>query len=392
MNIVTVPYHDWRKILKEGFRTRDAHFIESLEGNEEISKVLVINRPTTPLEYLIKRKNVQLNYKVLKKNRKFTLYEVSEKLYLIDFVSNDMLGQVLNPYLWISKKYSDAHFITFINESLALLQMENAFLYSQNVWASSLLEKLPLNLKIFDAWDNFLKFPHLQKHLSLLKKNYETYADVSMFWTTNTEENQQNFQKQFQPKAIYVISNGVDVERFSTQNTYRIPEDIKTIDRPIVGFGGKVTHLLDVELLNHLIQNSTHQFVIVGQILDKQIYKKIEKRENFHYLGDKHYDDYPNYVNAFDICILPYKSINNHSGDSMKLYEYLALHKKVVSTKGNGADQLEKYIYLCENNSQFLENIQNTDNDKPYINENLYSWNYRVMQLLENIKANHYQD
>ena len=92
------------------------------------------------------------------------------------------------------------------------------------------------------------------------------------------------------------------------------------------------------------MDNPDFSFVFVGQILDKEVYKKIEKRDNVIFLGDKHYDIYPNYVANFDVCIIPY-NINEgqHGGDSIKAYEYLLTRKKVVGTKGNGLLDLKKH-------------------------------------------------
>ena len=57
VNVVIVPFHDYKKWNEEGFRTRDAHVCEHFSENSEIEKILVINRPTSLAEVLIKRKN-----------------------------------------------------------------------------------------------------------------------------------------------------------------------------------------------------------------------------------------------------------------------------------------------------------------------------------------------
>jgi hypothetical protein len=55
MDLIIIPFHDWRKSEKEGFRTRDVHFIKALTKEKSINKILVINRPITRLELLYKR-------------------------------------------------------------------------------------------------------------------------------------------------------------------------------------------------------------------------------------------------------------------------------------------------------------------------------------------------
>ena len=65
-NIVIIPFHDWRKIQQEGFRTRDAHFIKQFELNKNIENVLIINRPTTWLEILTKKQRLSIARAVYK--------------------------------------------------------------------------------------------------------------------------------------------------------------------------------------------------------------------------------------------------------------------------------------------------------------------------------------
>ncbi|WNH08602.1 glycosyltransferase [Thalassobellus suaedae] len=155
---------------------------------------------------------------------------------------------------------------------------------------------------------------------------------------------------------------------------------------PIVGFGGKITQLIDVELLNKTMKLSpTHSFVFVGQILDKKVYDKIEKADNFYYLGDKHYDEYPNYVKNFDICIVPYVvSKEKKSGaNSIKVYEYLSTGKKVVGTLSNGLEDLEEHLYIAKDEKEFALAIGQTINNKKLINLDIHSWSTKVDEFIK---------
>src|SRR5690606_14788182 len=99
MNLLIVPFHDWRKIILEGFRTRDAHFIEELDKNKDIVKV-IINRPTTIIEILLKRKLDLIKGDIVLKKNGFRLYKINKGLYVIDYVSNNFIGQILWGYKW----------------------------------------------------------------------------------------------------------------------------------------------------------------------------------------------------------------------------------------------------------------------------------------------------
>lgn len=389
MNLLIVPFHDWRKILLEGFRTRDAHFIEEFNKNKNDVKV-IINRPTTILEILLKRKRNLINGTIVHSSVNFKLYKLEDNVYLIDFISNDIFGQIVKGYSWFIEQYGNPKHIDFINESLSILKIkDNYHLLNQNVFAYNLSNKLNPLKSVFDAWDDFTKFNVYIGIRDKIVKAYRGYGKTCDFWITNSRDNITNFKRNFKPKNIFLISNGVDVYRFVEGNRNTTPKDIQCIPRPIVGFGGKITQLIDTDLLNETMKlTKDASFVLIGQMLDKQVYKKIQKLDNFFYLGDKHYDEYPNYVNFFDICIVPYvvDESKKSGANSIKVYEYLATNKKVVGTKGNGLLDLQEHLYLVDTAEEFSEELKNLENKKPPINIADHSWESKVSFLLNLLK------
>ena len=390
MNTVIAPFHDWRKILIEGSRTRDAHFIEEIRKNPE-NITVVINRPTTRVEILLKRKPNLLKYEVIFKKDNFKLYRIDSNFYLVDFISSDVISQIKDQYLWFEKQYGNKNYINFINDALGKLGIsKNYNLLNQNIFASKLSLALNPKISIFDAWDNFLKFDIYKEIKQSISQAYLNYGKTCDFWITNSNDNLKSFEQPFKPKKIYLIKNGVDLDRFVTQEENQIPEDLKNIPRPIIGFGGKISHLIDVELINKTmsIARST-SFVFVGQILNKSIYNSIKKYDNFYYLGDKHYDEYPNYVKNFDICIVPYviEEDKKSGANSIKVYEYLATNKKVIGTNSNGLEDLQDYLYIVNNAEEFAEEVKTNLNIKEKINIEEHSWKFKISQLTEVLNA-----
>lgn len=386
MNLVIIPFHDWRKSESEGFRTRDVHFIKSLSNNPEIDKILVVNRPSTWLEFLYKKQSKNLTGEIVLKEHKFSLTKVSANIYVTDYYSKDVIGQFIKRHLWFIEKYDDSSYLNFINKAFDILNIENHYLINQNIFSYKLANKLKSKRKLFDAWDNFLKFPAYQKIKQLLEDGYRSLAENMSIWTTNSQENINFYKSKFNISNIDLIKNGVKTNFIA--NTNQVPEDLKDLKKPIIGFGGKVSYLLNYNLINFITNdNPSASFVFVGQILNKDIFNKINKRDNVYFLGDKHYNDYPNYVQNFDICIVPY-NINEgqHGGDSMKAYEYLLTNKKVVGTKGNGLLDLEKHIYLVDNKKEFSIELKNIVNQKPPMNIKDHSWETKTNSLIQIIK------
>lgn len=387
MNIVIIPFHDWRKIIAEGFRTRDAHFIESLDRSEHVDKVIVINRPTTLLEIILKKKQKKIAGNVLLKRKGLRFIEVTEKIVVVDYVSNDIIGQIKNRFLWFIQKYEQKKFISFINECLNLINVSDYYVLSQNIFAYRLASKMAKDKLIFDAWDNFLKIDDYFPFKDEIEKGYNQYYKNSEFWITNSNDNIRYFCEEYEDLNIQLIKNGVDSKRFNPKITYVPQQDLESIPRPIVGFGGKITQTINLELLNYAILNCPEvSFVFLGQILDQNIYNSILKAKNVFYLGDKHYDKYPNYVNGFDICLVPYyvDEAKSSGTNPIKVYEYLSLGKKVIGTNGNGLEDLKEYLYTINNKEELVEEInKGSINNKTKISIDDHSWDTKTKELLD---------
>ena len=306
MNIIVIPFHDWRKFDKEGFRTRDAHIIQHLLRDDRVSKLVIINRPITYAEIIFKKINWKTKGICLYNSKKSQLVQVDKKGYVFDFLSYQILNQILKRKQWFFKAYGIDEFFYELNKALEKIEFKPDFLLSENVFAYDFCRKYSNIPCIFDAFDNLLKFSSLNANIKrLLYNSYLSYSSFAKIWVTNSDQNKKYYEKELKCKNIQVIRNGVDVEIFRT--TYGIPKDLRNISRPIIGIGAKITHLLDVNLINYLTDNNpSMNIVLIGQIIDKKNFNNIKKRDNFWYLGDKHYEEYPAYLKYFDVCILPY--------------------------------------------------------------------------------------
>ena len=386
MNLIVVPFHDWRKIILEGSRTRDAHFIKEMCKESGVIQVIV-NRPTTLLEIWLKRKPDLIEGELLISQGAFKFYRLEKNLYLTDFVSYDVIGQLFLGYKWFIKKYGDKNYLEFIKKATDSIGTPDEFsLLIQNVFAYQVTNLPGMDYRVFDAWDNFLKFKVYRKIRNHIHLAYQSLAENCDRWITNSRDNIEYFNREFGRLDIEWIANGVDLDHFGQSTaSVNIPDDLIGIEKPIVGFGGKISHLIDTELLNRTMEMTPEaSFVFVGQILDKDVFNQIKKLPNFHYLGDKHYSMYPRYVKNFDICIVPYviKREMRSGANSIKVYEYLAANKKVIGTNANGLEDLTEYLYVINSAEEFSMEIVNNISQKNTFNASQHSWKYKTNQLL----------
>lgn len=388
IDLTYIPYHDWRKILFEGNRTRDAHFIESLRENKNVGKLLIINRPITYAELVIKKKTYirRLKNEIVYKNKRGILYKIDEKTFLMDFLFKQNIAHTRNGRKWYFDAYGNKNFLSFYRECLKQLNIEDGYTVSSNIFSYKFISSIKTK-KIIDAWDNFNLIPDVSSVKDEILQAYQSLASDVDQWVTNSEENVAYYSKHFNIKNISIIKNGVSVDRF--KQDFKIPKELDLIrqrGKKIVGFGGKITHLFDTDLFNYIASyNKDFDFVIVGQIIDKKVFSKIKFKENVFYLGDKHYDIYPSYIKNFDVGIVPYKiNEEQHGGDSIKVYEYLAAGLAVVGTRGNGLQYLEKYINIADNHRDFSEFISSPSSKEKIILSEI-TWDKKVNQLLKKL-------
>src|SRR5262249_11768791 len=88
--------------------------------------------------------------------------------------------------------------------------------------------------------------------------------------------------------------------------------------------------------------------------------RMLQNVANIHLLGQKTYDELPNYAKAFDVAILPFV-INDLTlaANPLKLREYLAAGLPVVSSAIPEAEKLSKVLRIGRNRWDFLSQIQN---------------------------------
>lgn len=358
VDLVVIPYHDWRKVQREGARTRDAHLITCCVSHGNVGRVVIVNRPMTVAEMLYKRRSWKTKGEVVARGAFSRLVRVADSAFALDFFDRDSLGPVFGGKRWFFSAYGRKGYLREIEKFLARLGVVRFSCISFNVFAAAMFAGLPAEKKLFDAWDNFLKFPEHKNSKRLFREAYERCFRAADFQTTNSASNKSFFESDFGVVGCRVIGNGVDLEMFSRE--YDQPSDLRGIQRPIVGVGAKVTHLLDHELMNHVVEaNPDLSFVLVGQIVDKAVFGKINRRRNFFYLGDKHYDEYPAYVKAFDVCLVPYVvGEKEHGGDPIKLYEYLAANKPVVTTRCEGVSDEYGNVFVADSYDDFCKMIR----------------------------------
>lgn len=402
IDLIVFPMHDWVKCEKEGFRTRDAHLIKCFEKNKNIDKILVVDRPVTLPEILLKKKFWRVRKgKAIKKRSSSFLTKVSEKIYVLDIFSYQVIQPLIYKRDWWDYIFRRSEIIKKINDAISFLNLNNRVLFLWTPMATGVIGKLGEQMVAFDTLDNWTRHPEMKDKRGWIKRGYEIIKDRADVIFANSKETQK-FMSNPKTNPIF-IPNGVDKDFFQIKEN-KIPKDLKNIAKPIIGYAGKIAKRLDADLVSFIAKElPIMNFVFIGQLLDKKWVKPLFKFKNIYFLGDKHYAQLPYYLANFDVCIIPHNvGALENEGDPIKIYEYLASGKPVVTTNIAGVNIFEKYITVANNKEEFLNGIiywykrANKDKNLPDMLRakvgKTHSWNMKADFILNEILEKFYKN
>ena len=130
---------------------------------------------------------------------------------------------------------------------------------------------------------------------------------------------------------VYVFQYGFNRQIFASA-TGRPPADLMSIRRPILGYVGGIHQHVDQELLERVATAHPDKSLVLVGPLQVDV-TRLRQFSNVHFLGQKRYEELPNYIRHFDLGLIPYaRNEYTLSVYPTKLNEYLIMGKPVVST------------------------------------------------------------
>lgn len=156
-----------------------------------------------------------------------------------------------------------------------------------------------------------------------------------------------------------VSPHGVDLDHFARarDGTASPPGDICSLQRPIIGFFGLIEKWIDLDLVAYLAQQRPNwTFVMIGRVAVSE--DGVPHRANIHYLGTRTYDQLPDYGSKFDAAIIPYRLTRQViNANPIKLREYLAMGKPVVSVSTPEIDKYADVVRIARTYEEFLHHL-----------------------------------
>jgi glycosyltransferase involved in cell wall biosynthesis len=306
------PMHGQQKLLSEGYRTRDGHFIEWL-GKLTLGHgpVAVVSRPEPqvlrPLVRTPKGRHPASNTEAydayswalprIKDRRRWWVQSADS--YRVPPLSGSTPAAIWNPFVGVSSI------------------------------ADEVFDDRVTVLDLLDDWSVHFAFQTLSTEVE------DAYAAcfARATYVTANAEGTLALAHRFGRSDATLVTNGCDPDRFHTISAATGPTT--------VGYVGKIGRRVDLELILETAKSLPNvNFVMAGPVLDREYREPLEKAPNITMLGDVHYDDVPALLDTFDIGWVPHRVGEGEvGGDVIKTYEYRAAHLPVLTTPITGAGE-----------------------------------------------------
>jgi len=195
--------------------------------------------------------------------------------------------------------------------------------------ARDLIRELDPELTVYHCTDDFSSSSKQARRIKGVEERVFREADLVFVTSSKLRDRAQRFNRQ-----VHLFPSGVNLRRFeeARERSDGLPEDLRRLPRPVIGYVGGVHQWLDQELLAAAaVRMPEASFVLVGPVQTEL--SRLARLPNVHLLGARAHADVPAYIKGFDVGIVPYRlsEYTSHVYPT-KLNEYFAMGIPVVTT------------------------------------------------------------
>jgi glycosyltransferase involved in cell wall biosynthesis len=198
---------------------------------------------------------------------------------------------------------------------------------------------------------------HSSEEIEFAKKQYDELAKVSDMVITSSKLNYDYFSR-LNP-ACYFIENAVDPVFLANPSNFPYLINKK---RPRLGYAGYISERTDIDLLIHLAQNRPeYDLVLAGPVeIPQEDFEKL-LLPNVQYVGVVPYGKMPDFLRNLDICLIAHRDTQfSRSMSPLKMFQYMASGRPIVSTKVAGVDRWDRLISIAWNYDEFALKVDET--------------------------------
>jgi len=234
--------------------------------------------------------------------------------------------------------------------AIAKAKLHKPILWLSLPTASDLVGKLGEQATVYYCGDDFSALAGVD-HLTVSAREQELQEKADLIITAS-----ERLAERFPAPKTRLLTHGVDYQLFSTPAPRA--NDLPADGKPVAGFYGSISEWLDLDLLVAVIKRMPHwSFILIGQtVVDTSALKSLE---NVYLMGPRPHHELPGYSQHWNTSLLPFK--NNaqiQACNPLKLSEYLAAGKPVVSTPFPALKPYQDLISIADSIDSMIEAIE----------------------------------
>ena len=240
---------------------------------------------------------------------------------------------------------------------------------------------------VYHCIDEFTVGTYGRKRANIIRQETELLrrADVVFANSTLTYEN----KRRFNPHT-YRIPSGADTAHFNKANDPQtaVSPKIAHLPHPVLIFAGNINEKIDLSLLARTAEARPQwTIVLIGQAYGNAA-GRLKEYGNIHFWGKRPFAELPFFFRAADVCLLPYvDSEATRYRSPLKLYEYLATGKPIVSTPHSEVAEFADVVAIASPEN-FVAAIEYAlQHDTPSARQNRlqlaarHSWDSRINEM-----------
>ncbi|HSG27247.1 MAG TPA: glycosyltransferase, partial [Candidatus Krumholzibacterium sp.] len=266
---------------------------------------------------------------------------------------------------------------------------ERVFFVS-NIYYAAILPFLGRRFILYDCNDDPLEFPNAPKWAPGYFTGLVGISDA----ISTVSRGLESLLHEMGARDVEYIGNGVDFDLFMEAIKTGIPEEMKGLRRPVLGYSGAIAEWFDLELLDMIAGAYTDaSIVLFGPLfapLKGDLEEMIDRRGNIFYLGSKPYEKLGAYIASLDVCMIPLR-MNRlmRMADPNKLYEYAASGRPIVTYRfAPEMDDLRDLVYLADDREEFVDKVgialrEGADRDRLVEFARSCSWDERARAMVD---------
>ena len=309
--------------------------------------------------------------------------------------------QLFTPTKWfpnslpLGRKLNESYLTKQVKRVLALLGWSATHLWINQHEAASLIDCEIAPQSVYDITDDWTKFSGNQSQLDLVQsQDHKLCAEASHVIVCSDQlfEDKRNL---VQSSRLHLIPNGVHVEHYQavmdySKSLHPVTDNWK---KPVFGYTGTIHgDRVDVELISRIAKtNPQATIAMVGpNLLDAADRLTLSNHSNIVFTGAKPYAELPDIMRAFNVCVVPHVVTSfTESLNPIKLWEYLASGKPIVSTNVAGFKDFPGLVNVSDSLEGFLKNLDAALNEEPSLASarqsvaQQHSWDNRIDQVVQ---------